>query len=575
MPTNLRFVFAISLVLATASSLSLSAHPTCDRFLIFDHKQQTWPRADNLDLFDDGLVSFDAISAPTVFHRKTEKLCIRINKTNPLLYHAAFGDVTVEANGDLSQLGDLLAAIGGGLGALVQVAALPETPPVPVATESSPGDVVPFSIPSDTHGGDETSIKTKIIEIINQEIPRSDIDSWNDWKEALEKRARDIAAASDEMARQQKAVVSIIQAVEQGDRALVLPARLGELSVQACQSVTDAIRNVTCPTPTSATDPALMRLDRLFECLDEARCQVQQSVIAADNQIGKAKAEVELLIVSRSLDEQQAKEAREFFANQIKMIGLTEDRSKKLETDLKSARAALDQQLSARKVLINLLGFEKRFNANFSNGEVNDYIILGPWPHRSRWNKTFTQTVNVNAASPYKGDVVAGRPEKVATKFKVSGRAAPLLGFGIALTHSDLTSPEFGTEMVTAGDGSDQLIITQIGEKKRSSELAIFMNYRFVQQITPKARRWLIQPGFEVGASAEGDPGFFAGLSFEFGRHVRLGYGYTYQQVNELVGSLGDPVASADEIKTRDSFEGDTYISLTVVIDSFSLFKKK
>jgi len=152
------------------------------------------------------------------------------------------------------------------------------------------------------------------------------------------------------------------------------------------------------------------------------------------------------------------------------------------------------------------------------------------------------------------------------------------------MIYTEIVDPAWGA--VTNPLDPDQKVIARTDESARAGQPALLLT---LHAWGLKETRW--SPGLDIGAGySSGSPGAFLGLSVGLTPYLRLGAGWTWQQVSRLDSSqtemrflddgTADPesltvVASKDDILTRSHFEDGYYISLVFNLSGFQLFKPR
>jgi hypothetical protein len=118
------------------------------------------------------------------------------------------------------------------------------------------------------------------------------------------------------------------------------------------------------------------------------------------------------------------------------------------------------------------------------------------------------------------------------------------------------------------------VVVQRVSERNRSGLPVLMVNFQPPEDVIPSLGP--IRPAVEVGTSLDFDrAGFFVGGALDIGPLLRIGVGYTAQQVETLSAGLheGSVVPFGQPLSTRDEFEGDIYVSFTLALDRFELFR--
>src|SRR5438552_12305362 len=126
------------------------------------------------------------------------------------------------------------------------------------------------------------------------------------------------------------------------------------------------------------------------------------------------------------------------------------------------------------------------------------------------------------------------RPEEVTAAYSVESRTTGILGLGFGVTWTRIVSPKYGA--VTDPTDATQKVIARTDEDARAGQVAAFLDYRFLNHLTPSTRGHgtyrHVNPVIQVGAGA--NTSFYVGIGLEVFKIVRIGYGLTWQKVTKL-----------------------------------------
>lgn len=179
------------------------------------------------------------------------------------------------------------------------------------------------------------------------------------------------------------------------------------------------------------------------------------------------------------------------------------------------------------------------------------------------WAGRRSSTLKVVADSGLATNLVLDRPASVNTGYKVVRPLHWDLEIDPGVVYTRLAAPEWG---VRAIEGEEKKFhVVRKDQKTRAGELALFLT----------ARRWILSPQIGFGLNPE-HPSAFVGFSSGW-RFLRLSSGWTWQQVTELREQKENEtiVTTADQIQTRDAFEDDWYLAISININDLPFFVKK
>ncbi|HEX8411040.1 MAG TPA: hypothetical protein VF883_19415 [Thermoanaerobaculia bacterium] len=213
-----------------------------------------------------------------------------------------------------------------------------------------------------------------------------------------------------------------------------------------------------------------------------------------------------------------------------------------------------------------------------SRTDIADFFVVQRGGIPVAWEKKRTRTLTVKESSPF-ADVVDGKSE-VATSYSASVLSASLFDVAVAITHTQLASPVFGTVTAPAptatNPGATKLVIARKDEDERSGQLALFVSYPVLTLLAP-GRSWTRNLGLDLGVgTGENLPAFFLGGSWRMGP-IRIGAGSTWQQVKALEGQqLGETVAAEGDIQLKNELDDSWYASFSLSLgETLNLFKRE
>jgi len=213
-----------------------------------------------------------------------------------------------------------------------------------------------------------------------------------------------------------------------------------------------------------------------------------------------------------------------------------------------------------------------------------DYIagvILADSADQITFDKTGAVAVTI-AKQDRLGKTFTRRPNaEAAFNFQTVNPVSDRIGFSVAMTISNIKDPEFKAAPNPA-DASKK-VITRSSEKTRAGDIAVLGVYRWTPPTSP------LRSGVQFGFGASKDLETFLGYSLDIGPILRIGVGITGQQVTGLArgqkamklkpDGTPDPdtltvVADDSAIQKRAVLKGGWYASISLSLDSLSLFKK-
>jgi hypothetical protein len=239
---------------------------------------------------------------------------------------------------------------------------------------------------------------------------------------------------------------------------------------------------------------------------------------------------------------------------------------------LDQAQKVLDRQADAAKAVSALAAARNRWNQFVIGDRMRTWMVATLRPLPVKWTRDQIHTIKVAVETPFAGDVSTRLP-KVDTSIRLTSPRASMFGVGAGLIFTPIEQVTYAA----VADGGGIKRITATERDSRTGQLALFLDWRFIQVWHPRASTWVARPALEGGVALDTKtPGFFLGGSIELTKWIRLSAGRTWQNVRVLDGqAVGDPVDNDDAIRIRDHFEGARYLSVSFAIDELPLFKAK
>ena len=206
------------------------------------------------------------------------------------------------------------------------------------------------------------------------------------------------------------------------------------------------------------------------------------------------------------------------------------------------------------------------------------WIYAAPKTDQLPWDKIQTHAFSVKANAPLSDSVTPTHPDETKLSYKLQSSRTAAIGVGVGVIYTGISQPSW--DAVTDPRNSSQKVIAQTDASTLAGQLGIFADWRLLSLINASTEQWFVRPSLQFGANASSNAGFFLGFGFDVFKYFRFGIGTTWQQSKMLNGLQSDDVnsptvvASKDDIKTKDVFVHDRYISFSFALDSLPLFKK-
>jgi hypothetical protein len=599
--------------------------------LALDHRTGRWHLRHRLQGADEHRVEFSVAGEPTVSLAGNERIVVIVENTNPLLYSMVAAKPSEEDVPELSSIKKLLTTLGGGIASYLKVVG--DSAVAGAASGDPLGDYtkelvvfvegleVPLSMVECRVG--EVAVQTsRAIAFIQA------VELGQDGTYHLEPPSppQCVAGGSHTQLPKTEAVAAAFDMVQ---LLLFSPRHRPE----TCAARLEAAHTVVTADPadqakvraaTSAFEKTLpCGVELLDEALEKMVAEVEEPLNEAEAAMVEVRAhatelkELEDLKTPTAAQKERLRVLREEKAAgslvqekflEAMRLALSDERAYagRLLEAAKLARMVVDIRKEAEgivakrddvlKATAQLEVFERRLLRHqlytfqcpdpqdgsqvvkrcVKPGHLDDRLILEPQLKDVRVTKIQKHAVTVKPDSLYAAKVVATRPAEVTAAYSLDSALRGLWGISASVVYTGLSSPTFGA--VTSEDDPMRKVIAITDETSRAGELALLADFRLGRWLACRStydncrsRSQLF--GVELGAGLGDDPAFLAGISLRPSRSWRLGFGYTYQQVKELRGQvLSQEVASGDDIRTRDHFEGDWYISLSFALESMTLF---
>ncbi|HKH49688.1 MAG TPA: hypothetical protein VKM72_33940 [Thermoanaerobaculia bacterium] len=537
--------------------------------LSFDHLRQDWTADDTID---ERTVE-DVNGIPTVDLAHGQTVIVVVTNTNPLLYTATPGKITLQPIEQFSDLQKLAGLVGGNLAAIE-------------AARASRGTI-------EAQGSSSFKDAAKAL-----------LDAADDY--ITGQRLADCAIGKVQLA------TNFVQAVELGRQdsyprdppqcaggqtltgeavreltAKLLRAR--EILALRCPDLPEAARLLLTADPNKEAEvrerlAAYEATTLLSTCANwktdpDVMGEIDQRIIA---RIKKALASRgSLPVLYEDFKRSNLPEAMQNLASAAKGVKPAEEPLAKL----------VNQWPAIGKAAENLDAFRGRLLQNVTRNLVTcpaplqqdlcvphtavaTFIVVPGGPSQvTRWEFVHSRPIKIAAESPYAADVVARR-STVDTSYNLRSNLASIFDLGVSVTRTDLQAPTFGVvKRRTATDPTETKRVTVVDQESQSGKLALMLNVMPLRLWdVPKGLQGL---GIQIGAATDSTkPALFWGLSYSFGKYVRVGWGGTSQRITKLRDEtpLDLPLESKDDIRTRKSYKDDHYWSLTVSIRALRLF---
>ena len=520
--------------------------------LAFDHQTESWraysgiPPLGRVSRGQD--LEMDVSGNPTAYLPKGAELLVLIERTNPLLYSVTLGEskeVDVDGLADLQKLAGLF---GGVLGAAVR-------------TRAEAGRTL--SMPSGLHQlVPSTMITMNVLDGLEKEFREA-----RNLVRKLTKATTSAVATiqENELGRTQPAINCAVDAppVTEVDGQLTrLRSEIDKISPDCPDHLPAFEQYVNLLEAEPRKQPKLKsRMQALF---DSSSCDIKPGSLQVYD--GTDTSTLQESVARMSDDTDLQRERTRFLDDAVRQVEFR----KNLDELIASAAALVKDWPVTVKTAGQLEVFGRRCSEAIVGASIGTWIIADDRQFAIRWDKMQVHKLKLAVDSPFSASVAAVRPAKLEPTYKVAWRGGPLFDVGFGVTYTSLKAPTYGA--VEDPSDSDAKVIAETDEESRAGEFALFLNYRVFQHLWPKTRSWSVHPALDLGAGLDTDaPSFFAGISIGVGRFLRLGAGRTWQQIKVLEGqTLGQSIGSADDIKTRDKFEDETYF---MVVFSFGSLK--
>lgn len=518
--------------------------------LAFNHDARAWRAIHGLAERD---VDVDANGIPKALTRNGRKVIAAVESTNPLVYEADAGPVTETDAAVVANLKALFAKLGP---ALLGVTA--QAGPITNADEKE---------------------KVRLAIKAGEQL-QCLIDQWDAARlftqqvEVRKSASYLLLAAKNQLVGADNALLPADQQPCIADRAALAPAlEVIETAskIPFCIAEVEAIVDWMSMSP---TDVAALRkeqgkIDLDGACADRLETDKQARDLRLDG-LEAGKVSAALWLQSAAADRTELKERRQ-------MALAVADAAALLTTEKRNQLLTVfnDLEKFETRLIASTATADSLADRTFDTAEVADFLVVRHGPIVVAWTKDRARTLTVVKRTSF-ANLSTLRPDTLATSYEAASLAASLIDMTVAVTHTDVVDPVFGAVTEPAPTAADpnatRKVIAQTDEKSRSGKLAVMVALPLYLPAGGWTRRW----GLELGAGAStSTPALFLGVTTKLGGGIRVGGGYTWQQVKELDGQQpGDPIAADTDIKRRDTRDGGWYLSLSLSLESVgSLFK--
>jgi hypothetical protein len=225
---------------------------------------------------------------------------------------------------------------------------------------------------------------------------------------------------------------------------------------------------------------------------------------------------------------------------------------------------------------------------------VTNRIFVQDEVYSSAWSKVRTTPLKIAINSPIADAVPNQRAKETTTSYQFVRRGFDRLTFGVGLVFTpaanivytaidpDPSINQAQTTTTTTGGPApapidtttvtrpELKVIVEKDRQPRSGTYGTFVNYRFAGSSALG-----LGGQFGVGLSVD-NPAFMGGVSINLSEYVTLGGGVASFRLKRLSQAQSDPavrVATADEIRTENRWDGYGYFSLSINLSGLPLFK--
>lgn len=207
-------------------------------------------------------------------------------------------------------------------------------------------------------------------------------------------------------------------------------------------------------------------------------------------------------------------------------------------------------------------------------------LVFADSPDQVAFDRIGTVKVTISEVNPF-GATFDRRPDATGVRsFRIANPTARRIAVSVGGIYTPLTEPTY--KAVTNPLNANEKVIARTGERQRSGAVALLGAYRW------RDEEALLRPGLQFGVGFGSDPQIFGGFSLDVSPVIRIGLGATGQLVADLAGGQkalayddkGNPlpgatvVASDSEIRLKQRHQIAPYLSLSISLDSLSLFKR-
>lgn len=582
-----------------------SKHQTATDVLAFDHQTQVWAafRWDGQKLSYIEAPAFERAftNKPRLYVEREEQPLVVVINTNPLIFSSVFTGATEAPIEDLANLQRLTGLLGGFLsttvGGLRQPGEFPPPPPPPadlLFAEAMAIDLEEIQNPEATidavlqNAGEEIlralrASTTRIQEALSGlQEPRSNLEAQlqrlNEANAEIKSYLQLIESRSntgieprqfDDLKGAQARIDATFARIDNGRTVLRSVAPICEKSLSALR---DAARLFRAPLPEKLPEKRAA-VDQFLSALENIELDPNCSV---DSPIGRIKDRLLELHADgagppadRGASPAQDRALRPLVEGLNAYLTLASRRADALKTtdELMTKRGDGAKVAGAVEATI------RRREENLLPGNPCSLISGVIEVHRPgagetdlRWSQVRSENFKIAVDSPYKEGITLNHPAEVTAGYELQRAGRWDFDVDVATVYTEIANPEFSA---VDPDGDGKLVIDQTGEKGRAGDLAMFVSFQ-----RRSARRSQFTFGPQLGVGFDTDfPALFGGFAVGISRYAKLGFGWTWQRIDELRGHINDPVSSKDDIKTRDAFDNNYYISLSITLDELPFFQ--
>lgn len=183
------------------------------------------------------------------------------------------------------------------------------------------------------------------------------------------------------------------------------------------------------------------------------------------------------------------------------------------------------------------------------------------------FTKIRNEEFSINIRPAFASEIERRRADVAAAKYHLTRRDWDF-DVDTAVVYTDIQNAEYHVVDTDPDEEAATFVVAEKARETRAGDLALLLTAK-----PYAAKGFGAQLGFGFDTAS---PSIYLGLGYAFGDYIKLSGGRTWQRVTKLGEgyALGGTVNSATDLATREGYDNDWYLALSVTLDNLPFFKQ-